>query len=94
MIITGVTLASLNWSEIREQGFQVASGVKETVAGAFFFGIYWNISEIISEEIGWLLTTLFIKLGIIVFLLIFSFFIKRELELIPSQHPKQNGSSC
>jgi len=81
MIITGVTLASLNWSEIRDQGFQLSSGVKETVTGAFFFGIYWNISEIISEEIGWLLTTLFIKLGIILFLLLFSFLIKRELDL-------------
>lgn len=81
MIIAGVTLASLNWSEIRESGFGVSSGVKETVAGAFFFGIYWNVSEIISEEIGWLLTTLFIKLGIIIFLLIFSSIIKRELNL-------------
>ena len=81
MIIIGVTLASLNWSEIRDNGFQVSSGVKETVAGAFFFGIYWNVSEIISEEIGWLLTTLFIKLGIIIFLLIFSSFIKRGLNL-------------
>lgn len=80
-IIIGVTLASLNWSEIRERGFQLSSGVKETVAGAFFFGIYWNVSEIISEEIGWLLTTLFIKLGIIIFLLVFSSFIKRELTL-------------
>jgi transporter family protein len=81
MIIAGVTLASLNWSEIKDKGFQLSSGVKETVAGAFFFGIYWNISEIISEEIGWLLTTLFIKFGIILFLLIFAYFIKRKLEL-------------
>lgn len=81
MIIAGVTLASLNWNEIKDKGFQLSSGVKETVAGAFFFGIYWNISEIISEEIGWLLTTLFIKLGIIIFLLIFSVFIKQELNL-------------
>jgi transporter family protein len=81
MIIIGVTLASLNWNEIRSKGFRLSSGVKETVAGAFFFGIYWNVSEIISEEIGWLLTTLFIKLGIIIFLLVFSFMIKQELEL-------------
>jgi transporter family protein len=81
MVITGVTLASLNWSEIRDHGFHLSSGVKETVAGAFFFGIYWNVSEIISEEIGWLLTTLFIKLGIILFLLFFSSLIKRDLDL-------------
>ena len=58
MILSGVTLASLNWSDIRNQRFQLSSGVKEAVLGAFFFGIFWNISEIISEEAGWQLTTL------------------------------------
>ncbi len=81
MIISGVTLASLNWSDIRNHRFQLSSGVKETVSGAFFFGVFWNISEVISEEIGWLLTTLFVKFGIILFLLLFSFLIKRELDL-------------
>jgi transporter family protein len=81
MIISGVTLASLNWSAIRNQRFQLSSGVKETVLGAFFFGVFWNISEVISEEIGWLLTTLFVKFGIILFLLLFSFLVKRELDL-------------
>jgi len=81
MIISGVTLASLNWSDIKNQNFQLSSGVKETVLGAFFFGVFWNISEVISEEIGWLLTTLFVKFGIILFLLLFSFLVKRELDL-------------
>jgi transporter family protein len=81
MIISGVTLASLNWSDIKNQRFQLSSGVKETVLGAFFFGVFWNISEVISEEIGWLSTTLFVKFGIILFLLLFSFLIKRELDL-------------
>ena len=81
MIISGVTLASLNWSEIRNRRFQLSSGVKEAVLGAFFFGVFWNISEVISEEIGWLLTTLFVKLGIVLFLLLFSLLIKRELDL-------------
>jgi transporter family protein len=81
MIISGVTLASLNWSDIKNQRFQLSLGVKETVIGAFFFGIFWNISEIISEEIGWLSTTLFVKFGIILFLLLFSFLLKWELGL-------------
>ena len=81
IIISGVTLASLNWSDIRKQKFQLSSGVKETVIGAFFFGVFWNISEIITEEIGWLLTTLFVKIGIVLFLLFFSLLIKRELDL-------------
>ena len=81
LIISGVTLASLNWSDIRNQRFQLSSGVKEAVLGAFFFGIFWNISEIISEEVGWLLTTLLVKFWIVLFLLIFSFLAKREIGL-------------
>jgi bacterial/archaeal transporter family protein len=81
MIISGATLASLNLSDIKSQGFQFSSGVKEAILGAFFFGVFWNISEIISEEIGWLLTTLFVKLGIVVFLLAFSFLVKQQANL-------------
>jgi transporter family protein len=81
MIISGATLASLNWSDVRNQGFQLSAGVKEAILGAFFFGVFWNISEIISEEMGWLFTTLFVKLGIILSLLFFSFLVKREISL-------------
>ena len=81
MIISGASLASLNWGEIKNKSFQLSAGVKETVVGAFFFGVFWNISEVISEKIGWLLTTLFVKIGIILFLLLLSFIIKRELYL-------------
>jgi transporter family protein len=81
MIISGATLASLNWSDVKNQGFQLSAGVKEAILGAFFFGVFWNISEIISEEMGWLFTTLFVKIGIILFLLIFAFLVKRELDL-------------
>ncbi len=78
-IISGVTLASVNWSDIGNQKFQLSSGVKEAILGAFFFGIFWNISEIISEKVGWLLTTLLVKFGIVIFVLIFSFLVKREI---------------
>ena len=81
MIISGVTLASVNLNDIGKHKFQLSSGVKEAIFGAFFFGIFWNISEIISEEVGWLLTTLLVKLGIVVFLLVFSFPGKREISL-------------
>ena len=81
MIIFGVTIASLNWSDIKNHSFKLSLGVRETVLGAFFFGVFWNISEVISERIGWLSTTLFVKFGIIMFLLLFSFLVKRELVL-------------
>ena len=81
MIISGVTLASLNWSDIRKNRFQLSAGVKETALGAFFFGVFWNISEVISEEIGWLLTTVIVKFAIILFLLFYSYLIKQKLGL-------------
>jgi len=84
MIITGATLASLDWRSLGERNFQLSLGVKETVVGAFFFGVFWNISEVISEEIGWLLTTLLVKFGIALFLLLFAMVVKRELNLSQS----------
>jgi len=81
MIIIGAASASLNWRDIQNKSFRLSAGVKETVIGAFFFGVFWNISEVISEKIGWLLTTLGVKIGIILFLLLLSFLAKRELYL-------------
>ncbi|MFN8456665.1 MAG: DMT family transporter [Anaerolineae bacterium] len=84
MIISGAALASIDWGRIRNQRLQLSLGVREAILGAFFFGIFWNFSELISEEIGWLLTTLLVKFGISVFLLIFSFAVKQEVGLINS----------
>jgi transporter family protein len=81
MIIFGATLAALNWSDIRNQRFKLSVGVKEAILGAFLFGVFWNISEIITEKVGWLFTTLFVKFGIILFLLIFSVIVKREVNM-------------
>jgi len=81
MIICGATVASLNWNEIGNRKFQLSAGVREAILGAFFFGVFWNVSEIISEKVGWLLTTLLIKAGIIIFLSIFSFLTKQGISL-------------
>ncbi|KAA0261168.1 MAG: DMT family transporter [Chloroflexi bacterium] len=81
MILTGVTLASLNWSEIQQRKFQLSTGVREAIAGAFFFGIYWNVSETIVEQVGWLVSTALIKLGIVVFMLLFFAISKRGMGL-------------
>ena len=83
-IISGATLASVDLSSIRNEGLQLSAGVQETILGAFFFGIFWNISEIICEEIDWLLTTLLVKFGIVVLLLILSFVVKQEIRITNS----------
>lgn len=87
MIIAGVILVFLKWSDIKNQNSLLLKGVKETVFAAFLFGIFWNLSEIITNEIGWLPTTIFVKIGVILFLLIFSFFVKRELTLAKTTTP-------
>ncbi len=81
MILAGVTLAALNWSEIQQRKFQLSAGVKEAVAGAFFFGVYWNVSEVVVEEVGWLVSTTLIKLGIVIFMSLFLVLSKRGLSL-------------
>jgi len=85
MIISGATLASLNWSDIRaSKKFQLSLGVKETIIGAFFFGLFWNVSEVVSEQIGWLPTTCFVKALIILLLLLFSLIARRQLGMSTS----------
>lgn len=81
MIIAGVTLVSLKWSDIKNKNSHLLKGVRETVAAALLFGIFWNLSDVITNEIGWLPTTIFVKIGIILFLILFSVFAKRELTI-------------
>lgn len=81
MIIAGVTLVSFKWSDIQANNTHLLQGVKETVFAAVLFGVFWNLSDLITGEIGWLQTTLFIKIGIILFLLLFSLFFKRGLSI-------------
>jgi drug/metabolite transporter (DMT)-like permease len=81
MIIAGITFVSLKLSDIRAQNLNRSSGIKETVLAAFLFGLYFNVSDVILEEIGWLPTTLFVKVGIIFYLLLFSIIVKRNINL-------------
>ncbi|MGW8225702.1 MAG: EamA family transporter [Anaerolineales bacterium] len=81
MIIAGVTLVSFKWSDFQVNNSHLLKGVRETVAAAVLFGVFWNLSDLITGEIGWLQTTIFVKIGIILFLLLFSLFFKRGLSI-------------
>lgn len=81
MIIAGVTLVSLKWSDIKGQKIELLAGVKETILAAVLFGAFWIFSEIISESIGWFSTTLLVKFGIILFMMLYSLLAKRELRI-------------
>lgn len=52
MIISGVTLASLNWSDIRNQRFQLSSGVKETVLGLFSLVSFGTLARLYLKKLG------------------------------------------
>lgn len=81
LILSGATLAAIDWNSVKNQGFSLSLGVREAVLGAFFFGVFWNISEIVSEEVGWLASTVLTKIGITIFLLVFSYVGKQEIKL-------------
>ena len=81
MIISGAMLASIDWTSLKNQTLRLSLGVREAIFGAFFFGVFWNISEIISEEIGWLFATFLVKVGIVIFLLIFSLITRQGIGL-------------
>lgn len=71
-IIAGATVASADWTGVRRQGLRLSAGVRDAVLGAFFFGIFWNISEVIAEEAGWLMTTLSVKVALVLVLVLFA----------------------
>lgn len=81
LIITGVSLVSLKLDEIKGQSIKLLAGVKETVLAALLFGVFWIFSEVVSEEIGWVSTTLLVKIGVVLFMLLFSLLAKRELNV-------------
>jgi len=81
MVILGVTIVSINWHELKQKKSKLALGVKETIIASIYFGIYWNLSKLLSEQIGWLSTTLFVKFGAILFLLILSLWQKNKIGL-------------
>jgi len=87
LILAGVALVSLRWGDLRNQNINLLSGVKETIVAALLFGIFWIFSEVISENIGWVSTTLFVKMGIVLFMLVFSLLVKRELR-VSQTNPK------
>ncbi len=81
LILSGVFLVSVNFNDIKNKEFKLLAGVKEALLASVFFGIFWNLSEFISEKIGWLPTSLYVKFGAIITLIIFSFSTKKNLKI-------------
>ncbi|NCO12224.1 MAG: hypothetical protein COZ34_03445 [Candidatus Pacebacteria bacterium CG_4_10_14_3_um_filter_34_15] len=81
LVLSGAFLVSVNFNDFKKNEFKLLAGVKEVLFASVFFGVFWNLSEYISEIIGWLPTSLYVKFGAIISLLFFSFFAKKKLKI-------------
>ncbi|MBP7700757.1 DMT family transporter [Candidatus Woesebacteria bacterium] len=81
LVLTGVTLVSINFEDLRSKKIKLFAGIKEVLFASLFFGIFWGMSEHISEKIGWLPTTLYIKFVAIISIFIFAMISKKPLKL-------------
>lgn len=77
LILTGVTLVSLKLKDLINSKVSLSAGIKETVIASVVFGAFWNLSETLSEQTGWLPTSFWVKIIALLLLLAWSF-IKKE----------------
>ena len=80
MIIIGITLVSINLNDFKKGTLSLLLGVRETIIASLAFGVFWNLSQILSPQIGWAPTTFFVKLIALLFLVILSFFTKSSFK--------------
>jgi len=85
LVLTGVTLVSINFQDLKSKKVKLFAGIKEVLFASLFFGIFWGMSEHISEKIGWLPTTLYVKFVAIIAIFIFALFSKKPLKLSRSE---------
>ncbi len=77
LILFGVTMVSLKLKDLTNSKVSLSAGIKETIIASVVFGAFWNLSEILSEETGWLPTSFWVKVIALLLLLSWSF-VKRE----------------
>lgn len=78
MILIGITLVSVNFKDFTKGTASLLAGVKETILASFSFGIFWNLDQVLSEKIGWLPTTFYVKVIAILFLVGMTFFNRKD----------------
>ena len=62
LVLLGITFVSINFNDLHKNGFSLLVGVKEVIIASFAFGIFWTLSDVLSENVGWIPLTLFIKI--------------------------------
>ncbi|MCB9813726.1 MAG: DMT family transporter [Pseudomonadales bacterium] len=83
LILSGTTLVSINFNDLKKGNVSLVKGVKETLLATIMFGIFfWPLNEYVSERADWILVSFLTKLVAILTLLIISFAKKQKLTLI------------
>ena len=78
LVIAGIILVSINFNDLHKNGFSLLIGVKETIIASLAFGIFWNLSQTLSESIGWIPLTFFVKVISIILMIGISVISKKE----------------
>lgn len=80
LLLTGVTLVSVNLSNLRKGTISLLKGVKETIAATVMFGVfYWPLNEFIVENADWLAVGFITKLTAIITVFLIATFRKQSL---------------
>lgn len=68
MLLIGVTLVSVNFSDLKKGSVSLLKGVKETLLATVMFGVfYWPLNEFVVEQTDWLAISLITKATAIAF---------------------------
>ena len=78
--IVGAILASFKFHDIARLNFsKIASGVEYGIIAMFSFGVSFVLIDVLIEKFGWFIPVFFIKIFGLIFIVLFSFFMKKDL---------------
>lgn len=82
ILLTGISLVSLNFDHLKEGKVGLLKGVKETLTAAIVFGIfYWPLNEYLVEQADWIFISFLIKVVALLFLFLLSWRNKTKLNV-------------
>jgi bacterial/archaeal transporter family protein len=81
VLLIGIMLVSIKIEDLKNKRIKLFLGVKEALLAAVIAGAFWTISDYLSQSLGWLELSLLVKVGAIIFLLLFSFLGKKSLKI-------------
>lgn len=82
ILLTGISLVSLNFDHLKEGKVGLLKGVKETLTAAIVFGIfYWPLNEYLVEQADWIFISFLIKVVALSFLFLLSWRNKTKLKI-------------